>query len=198
MSHLPCKVPISVSHPLCLLHPCILAAEHCLNNHSHVGRFHFKIKVINFKWALCCLNIPPLTLMFTFLLSKTTIPQLSLPLQKLQTNPTSKLSLTNDVVASFTWQSRHPIGNVPASLSVGNYSTCVQCTSHPLHPSQGSPSSYYSFSISYLKFLPVSLIIFISKQVCPSYYPLLKKFFYLTSAFHLPPHLDPLHNHPLV
>lgn len=118
------------------------------------------------------------------------------PSSKLQTNPTSKLSLTNDVFASFTWQSRRPIGKCPR-LSLG-VTTPLVFSVHPI-PSilhRGPlPPVIYSFSFSYLKILPISLIIFISKQVCPSHYPLFFNPF--TSHLHSTCHLisDPLHNH---
>ena len=109
------------------------------------------------------------------------------PSSKLQTNPTSKLSLTNDVCAPLTWQTRRHIGKWPCfSLQV---TTPLCSVSIPSPPSfTGVP-----FLLLFLFFLisQISLRLsdhFHQKPGMPSLLSIFKKSFYLTSSFHLPPH----------
>lgn len=110
------------------------------------------------------------------------------PSSKLQTNPTSKLSLTNDVVASFTWQSRHPIGKCPCfSLWV---TTPLVFSVHPipsiLHRGPLPPIIPFLSHIS--NFSPSLWSSSSANRYALAIIHFFKKFFYLTSAFHLPPH----------
>ena len=127
-----------------------------------------------------------LALMFTFPLSKTTISQLSLLSQTYKHIRHPVFPSQMIFLPHFINKAGALSQNVPASLCGQLLYLCLVPIPSLLAFS-GVPSEY-SLSFLHLKFLPLYLIILISKQACPSYHLFLQKVpstLYLHSSCHL-------------